>query len=264
MIDLLQANWKVWGLCLLAGIGILDSLVVGVFSNFNLGTVLPGLIGLGLLVFVWVIKREKAAVGHQSYRLIRICLVSFACLWGLSFILIEGIIVLNSSAAKDPEAAYLIVPGAAIHGDTVSLALQSRLDKAREYMIRYPHSKAILSGGQGSEENLPEAIAMQRYLVDRGIPGDRLLAENQATSTIENFTYTKKLLQKNGIWRHGMKIAVVTNDFHMARACWLAKICGFVPLSYPAATPLQVIGNCYLREYFAYSKAIALYWRPTF
>lgn len=190
--------------------------------------------------------------------LIRRGLFIMLVVWGLSFIAIEGVILSGSTPAQNPEASYVVVLGAAVHGDKVSLALKSRLDKAREYLDRYPQAAAVLSGGQGPKENLAEAEAMKRYLIASGVSGGRLLVEDRSTSTSENFKDTKRLLQEKGVWRDGMRIAVVTNDFHVSRADRLAKSYGFKPLSYPASTPAQVRVNCYLREYFAYMKSLVM------
>ena len=44
---------------------------------------------------------------------------------------------------KDAERDYIIVLGAAVHGDTPSLALQHRLEGALEYLEKYPDSPSI-------------------------------------------------------------------------------------------------------------------------
>ena len=50
--------------------------------------------------------------------------------------------------------------GAGLKGDTPSLALERRLEKAAEYMNKNGNAIAIVSGGQGKGETISEAKAM--------------------------------------------------------------------------------------------------------
>ena len=51
--------------------------------------------------------------------------------------------------------------GAGLKGDTPSLALERRLEKAAEYMNKNGNAIAIVSGGQGKGETISEAQAME-------------------------------------------------------------------------------------------------------
>lgn len=44
----------------------------------------------------------------------------------------------------------------------------------------------IVSGGKGDSENISEAEAMYRWLVDKGIDSSRIYKEDKSTSTVEN------------------------------------------------------------------------------
>ena len=57
---------------------------------------------------------------------------------------------------------YIIVLGAGLKGDTPSLALERRLEKAAEYMNKNGNAIAIVSGGQGKGETISEAQAMEK------------------------------------------------------------------------------------------------------
>lgn len=50
------------------------------------------------------------------------------------------------------------------------------------------------SGGQGSDEPMPEAQAIRRYLIEQGIPESEILTEEQSTTTLENMRFSKKLM----------------------------------------------------------------------
>ena len=80
---------------------------------------------------------------------------------------------------------YIIVLGAHVDGTRMTLALLERARRALLYLEENPGTKAVLSGGKGDGENISEAEAMYRYLTGHGINGDRLMREEESTSTKE-------------------------------------------------------------------------------
>lgn len=144
---------------------------------------------------------------------------------------------------------YAVVLGAKVNGTTPSLALQFRLEAAYEYAITYPHIQLILSGGQGPGEDCSEAKAMYNYLVDRGIDTERLLVEDQSTSTYENLLYSAKLLPM-GV----SNITIISSDFHLKRAQMLANALDLQADVVAAKTPSVVEGKLRFRERLALLK----------
>ena len=65
-----------------------------------------------------------------------------------------------------------------------------RLEGALDYLNQYPDSVAIVSGGMGKGEDITEAKAMHDWLVQHGLPEERVLMEPKATSTEENLRYS--------------------------------------------------------------------------
>ena len=51
---------------------------------------------------------------------------------------------------------------------------------------------------------------------------------------------------------------IITNDFHMLRSKMIAKKVGFKAYGISCNTPNIVKINCYLREYFAFIKTLAV------
>ena len=154
----------------------------------------------------------------------------------------------------------LIVLGAGVDGETPSLSLQTRIDAAAAYLARYPDVPVILSGGQGPGESVTEAQAMQRALRTR-YPDKAFLLEEKSTSTAENFRYSKIILNAQGIDPESANIMIVTNDFHMARACLLAQRQGLHTLTLSAPLPYGWLTvNYYIREAFALVKSVLLDW----
>ena len=69
---------------------------------------------------------------------------------------------------------YLVVLGAQVNGTKLSNSLRLRVERAGEYLEENPETKAVLSGGKGTGEDITEAEAMYRYLEKKGISPERL------------------------------------------------------------------------------------------
>ncbi|MGE7674661.1 YdcF family protein [Lysinibacillus sp. NPDC094403] len=141
-------------------------------------------------------------------------------------------------------ATYMIVLGAKVKpGGIPSLSLKNRLEEAVKYLKKYPNVKVIVSGGKGGDEDRTEASVMLKYLQDNGIETNRILVEDQSTSTYENLLFSKELLPKGT-----KEITIVSNDFHLKRAKYLAESLGFEVDVVAAKTPKSVEIKLTLRE----------------
>lgn len=173
----------------------------------------------------------------------------------LVFVVIEGLIIAESVKQPQNEADYLIVLGAKVNGTTPSLILQYRINKAAEYMKKHPGMKAIVSGGQGADEGISEAEAMKNGLLSSGIAAERILVEDQSTSTKENLDYSQKLLTEAGGSVKESKVIVVTTDFHVLRAVGIARKAGYEQVEGLAAKSVwYLIPTNYVREFMAVVK----------
>ena len=110
----------------------------------------------------------------------------------------------------------VIVLGAGLRGENLSLILRNRLDAAVEYYNENPDVVIVVSGGQGPDEDIPEAEAMERYLYEQGVPLNKIIKEDKSTSTEENFKFSKELLEKH--FGDGYNVGFITDDFHVYRA----------------------------------------------
>lgn len=144
---------------------------------------------------------------------------------------------------------YVIVLGAKVKKEAPSLSLQYRLDAALEYANDYPHVKMILSGGQGPDEPMSEAEAMQQFLIRNGVSKERLLLEAASTSTYENILFSKELLPSDVT-----SVTIVTSDYHLARARKIASILDLHSDVIAAETPKVVAARLVIRERLALLK----------
>lgn len=164
-----------------------------------------------------------------------------------ALVLITALIPVIRAAGGDGEtgADYVIVLGAGVNGESPSLSMVDRLRAAREYLEKHPDTAAILSGGQGAGEDITEAEAMYRWLTERGIEGERLILEEQATSTLENLQNSFALIPD----AERCSVAVLSSEYHLYRAEYLAETLGYRVAGIPAETSLPVLKvNYFLRE----------------
>ena len=170
------------------------------------------------------------------------------------------IVVIHEGQKEIPETECqaVIVLGAGVNGTQPSLTLRTRLDAALDYLEDHPGVPAVLTGGQGYGENITEAQCMYNYLTAHGVDGSRLIMEEQATSTAENFRFSSVCLEAAGIDPASDTIAVVTNDFHLFRAQLIAAKQGYTDtFGVPSELPWWwLTANYYLRESFAMVKTL--------
>lgn len=119
---------------------------------------------------------------------------------------------------QQQEYDYLIVLGAQVRGKRITDSLMRRLEKALDYLKQHPGTKVIVSGGQGKGEDITEAQAMADYLIAKGIKSERILQEDASRTTWENLKFSKRYLSDMSV-----TVGIVSNNFHVYRACCYAK-----------------------------------------
>ena len=247
------ANVRLALAAILAVVGIFLIVLRGCGMRFS-GFLLIGISNLLLASLLLKILRDRGPVWkwieRGFYALLAVGLICFSVL---------EIQIIAAGHAKPERAEVMIVLGAGVRGTEPSLALQSRLEAAAAYAKENPAIPLVLSGGQGFGEQISEAECMRRYLVDSGISEERLCLEECSTDTEENFRFSKELLEEQGFHTSDMKIAVVSNDFHLFRAGILAKREGLQITGVGAPIPwLHLEINYTIREAFALVKTYFL------
>ncbi len=171
----------------------------------------------------------------------------------LCFIIILGIVGLLVSEGKETpsdNADYVIVLGAHVFGEKMSANLRYRVEAAGDYLKKNPDTKAVLSGGQGQGEDITEAEAMRRYLVQVGIEEERLLVEGDSVNTEENIKNSAKIIGDKS-----KKVVITSNSFHIYRAKGIAKKQGYKNVEGLGCKihPYSIL-NSYVREAVAVIK----------
>ncbi len=156
------------------------------------------------------------------------------------------------SADEPPQA--VIVLGCQVRGETPSTMLAKRLDAALETLSEYPDALCVVSGGKGSGEDITEAEAMRRYLLERGVADNRIIPEDKSVSTSENIRFSASLLKERGI----DTAVIITNEFHQYRADIYARRNGITAGHHSSSTPYLNLANYWVRELAALFYAVIL------
>jgi len=233
-------------LAVIGALLVLDAVFLGMVGNFNFGLIVTFMLGAGLLAYGAFTDRINMLIPCWVRRVVLLCLCCGIAL--ITFLAVYG----NVDTADYKEDAVVVL-GAGLKGETPSLPLVRRLDKAVEYYENNNAAVIVVSGGKGFQEDITEALAMERYLVRKGVPMESIIKEEQATSTFENFKYSKELLDKH--FGDSYKTTFITNDFHIYRASRLAKLAGIEEVSHISGiTEWYTLPVNYLRECFAVAK----------
>ncbi|HEV3331195.1 MAG TPA: YdcF family protein [Bryobacteraceae bacterium] len=126
---------------------------------------------------------------------------------------------------NDPTGDVLIVlAGSGLEDGVLGASSYWRAVYAVRAYRQAPYSKVVVSGGGPTHP----ALAMRDFLVCQGVPADRILVENAATSTHENALFVKNMLANVA----GRKV-LLTSDYHMYRAERAFAKAGLATLPHP-------------------------------
>lgn len=163
------------------------------------------------------------------------------------FAVVEMLIAGGMVSTEEKGIPYLIVLGAQVKGTKITDSLRRRLRRSAAYLSENPETMVIVSGGQGPGEAISEAEAMAAYLIGCGIRRSRILLEDQSKSTEENLTFSARYLPDKDV-----KVGIVSNNFHMYRACLYARRIGYKDVCrIPAGCSPLLFVNYMVREFFA-------------
>ncbi|MDD6826868.1 MAG: YdcF family protein [Oscillospiraceae bacterium] len=153
-----------------------------------------------------------------------------------------------------PDKSYpAVLLGCKVNGTTPSMMLGRRLDAAYDYLTENEDAVIIVSGGQGTGEDISEAECMKKELVRRGISPERILKEDQSTNTSENLSFSKKILEEKGLGNH---IVIITDSFHQFRSSLIAHDLSLETNSFNAHTPCYLVLTYWVREWFGIMEQI--------
>jgi uncharacterized SAM-binding protein YcdF (DUF218 family) len=213
------------------------------------------------LIFLGIYRIKK---GHSFWSIwkkwIKLTVISLLAVGAviaiinLSFILRPEVVSINDKAEN------VILLGGGIDKDgRLPKSVVTRVEKAAEYLKANPDSLCVVTGGTLKWLPYAEAPELKNQLVNRGIAPERILVEDQAKDTIQNFQFSVRMLAEyRGQTTEEIlntPTAVVTSRFHLRRSERLARRLGFKNIKgIPAACPAIYVPHNYVREICAYVK----------
>lgn len=203
---------------------------------------------VGALVSCYYLLALLKKIRPKTAKVLNIILTTVLVI-GIIVVTVTGVIVASAIPGEtDTQCDYIVVLGAKVNGTSPSRTLRERIDAAAEYLNTYPETIAVVSGGQGPDEGIPEAQCMYNELVARGIAPERIWMEDQAASTWGNLNLSLELIEEKTGTRP-TQIGVVSSEFHLFRAGLFAKECGVDAVGIPGKTGDFIhFLNYYLRE----------------
>lgn len=204
--------------------------------------------GIAGLIACYRLLRILAGKHPKCAETLRRVLTTCICIW-LVAATITGFFILKASFGdKNAEFDYLVVLGCGVHGTQPSLSLRNRIDAAYAYLESHPDVVCVVSGGQGPDEGISEALCMYRELTTMGIAPERVWMEDQSTSTRENLSFSLAVIEEKAGSRPD-SIGVLSSEYHLLRTKMLAGELDVSACGIPAKTShFTLFVNYFLRE----------------
>ena len=231
-----------------------------------LGLILGVILGIGCLLpyFIWlwmfytdiIDTHYERGFGRFFEMFLENTVSSYV--FYLECILLGTIIIAVKAAKHIPafDKDYIIIHGCQIRKDgTLTKLLQSRADRAIEFakLQKEATGKDIIfvpSGGKGNDEIISEGEAIKRYLLENGISEDKIIKEDDSTSTEENVKLAMDKMRDN-FGSDGYKAAFATTNYHVFRTGMLADKMGLKAEGIGSKTKAYFWINAFVREFIA-------------
>ncbi len=218
-----------------------------------LGIILSFLLVAGEVFIFWF---DYYASGSQFEVMIHDLIANlFAACYLYFECMLIGAIAADSIAARyepEPDKDFLIILGCGIRKDgTPSPLLRGRVDRALAFAKKQKELTGkdlifVTSGGQGPIEVISESASMKRYLIEQGVPEERIIEEDRSASTRENMRFSKEK-----IWAvdPGGKVAFSTTNYHVFRSGLYARRVKMRAVGMGAKTKWYFWPNAAVREF---------------
>lgn len=168
---------------------------------------------------------------------IKIILISIIVISIILILLILGInyyvkyvtkdrIIKEDEISKYGNFDCIIVLGAKIWKDKPSPMLSDRLDEAILLYQKGLAPKIIMSGDHG-QDNYDEVNPMKDFAIEKGVPSENIFMDHAGFSTYDSIYRAKEIFQSKNI-------IIVTQEYHLYRALYIAKKLGLNAVGVPA------------------------------
>ncbi|WP_083649820.1 YdcF family protein [Amycolatopsis sp. CB00013] len=190
----------------------------------RLANVLSLLAGLGICALI-VFNATVTQLAWEPLDIVRGILNGLVVYFSFLFVCFLLYSIVYGRIRTEKGVDFVVVLGSGLlDGHRVPPLLAGRLNRARRVIDaearRGGEPMVVTSGGQGPDEDLPESHAMAEYLVENGVPRERILLEDRSRTTFENLTFSDEIMRQR---KTDYRCTVVTNNFHVLRAALIAR-----------------------------------------
>ncbi len=199
-----------------------------------------------------IAMKKKRSTGRKVLRVLLILLLLAA----LGYAAVVGHVCYKEAHVPTPtEYDAVIVLGAQVlPSGEPSVQLRWRLDKAKEMYDQNP-CPVVVCGSMARTEPEPEAVAMQRVLLEAGVPQADIYMDAESNDTRSNVENAMALLEGLGVEQP----LIVTSDYHLPRAMAIARDAGVAQVQ-GAGSPCRPEINFWLKNHCREALAWGKYW----
>ena len=144
----------------------------------------------------------------------------------------------------DTDELCIVVLGFQLNSDgSMRDELVQRLQVAANCAARYPHALIVCTGGGTASENkaATEAGKMAEWLLEKGIPPERVIVEDKSLTTAQNAIFTYDILYDS--YPQVRQLAIVSSDYHIATGTLLFQAEAILRAEKADSPRLQVVSN---------------------
>src|ERR1035441_1359935 len=148
-------------------------------------------------------------------------------------------------------ADVIIVMGAAEYRGHPSPVLKLRLDHAVTLYQKRLAPFIMTTGGPGGDKSFTEGGVGRSYLIDRGVPAESVIVENEGETTAYSLSAATEIMRRMGL----RSCIIVSDGFHIFRVKRILQQEGFAAYGSPRAqgdTTIVVAWWQYFRQAVAY------------
>ncbi|MBR6916732.1 MAG: YdcF family protein [Clostridia bacterium] len=194
--------------------------------------------------------------GSETYVMIHdLALNLFAAIYLYFECMLIGAIAADYIAARyepDRDKDFIIILGCGLRRDgTPTPLLKGRIDRALAFYVRQKETADkeatfVASGGKGPDEPVSESFAIKRYLMEHGVPEERIIEEDSSSDTYENMKFSKEKIYAID---PSAKIAFSTTNYHVFRSGLFARRVKMRAVGMGAKTKWYFWPNAAVREF---------------
>jgi uncharacterized SAM-binding protein YcdF (DUF218 family) len=156
-------------------------------------------------------------------------------------------------------ADVVLVLGAAQYDGTPSQVLEARLRHAKNLYDTGVAPYIVTTGGNRPGDTYTEASAGDRWLIEHGVPEDRVIAVGEGNDTLGSLEAAANRIHERG-WRTAV---IVSDPWHSLRARTMANDVGLDAWTSPTHSGPIVQTRQTQARYILYETAALLYYRIT-